>query len=432
MSFLTEIKGPGVPIIKIREHQNIQEVLSLDDRFGFGQENVDKELWLPRIPDGRPVFLFDIDIRGNVGYYIGLDWLVENQIALECKPKISQLDYMAMFYECLADRRALEYLGQIYFVDTDRPPIPSERPPDEITTIIALHFLKVLQDLIKRPLKKNYLRKTENLTARIRGKVEIPLHLDANVVGQRPDRMYCTYQEYTTDCYENRLLHSAFDISLKYLENQKFPLPDCLRSARTTITQSFQEIGYIRSLSDLHKIKDNPLYREYGEALRLARLLYRIKGYRYEDPQQRSFPVLPYTINMSLLFELYVYAKLPRDGVLFQISGNYGQPDFLDIQSSGILDAKYRLAYEENGISPLIEDIRQLSGYARDLKIQKILGLENSQLPISCVIIYPDANPIDSAPVPLTGALDYLADAKPIHGFQDFYKVAIGIPFKSD
>ena len=78
---------------------------------------------------------------------------------------------------------------------------------------------------------------------------------------------------------------------------------------------------------------------------------------------------------MSKLFELYVLGLLKDkygDKILFQAKGSYGNPDYLliDDMQPLIIDAKYRPTYQQDkNLSYIIEDIRQISGYARDVGI---------------------------------------------------------------
>ncbi len=51
-----------------------------------------------------------------------------------------------------------------------------------------------------------------------------------------------------------------------------------------------------------------------------------------------------------------------------------------------VIDAKYKPVYED---SRVIDDIRQISGYARLEKVYQKLGLDGSNELIDCLIIYP-------------------------------------------
>ena len=96
---------------------------------------------------------------------------------------------------------------------------------------------------------------------------------------------------------------------------------------------------------------------------------------------------------MPKLFELYVYKKLQeqfggRGEVLYHFIADYTELDFLlnTSEYKMVIDAKYKPIYED---SRVIDDIRQVSGYARLTEVYKKLGLENSNELIDCLIIYP-------------------------------------------
>ena len=98
---------------------------------------------------------------------------------------------------------------------------------------------------------------------------------------------------------------------------------------------------------------------------------------------------------MSKLFELYVLGLLKdtySGNALYgakEAKLNYGLPDYL-ITKEGekcIADAKYKLLYNKDGKYD-IDNIRQLSGYARDKKVFEKLKINEEQI-IDCIIIYP-------------------------------------------
>ena len=134
---------------------------------------------------------------------------------------------------------------------------------------------------------------------------------------------------------------------------------------------------------------------------------------------------------MSKLFELYTLGLLKNkygDKILFQAKGSYGNPDYLlvDDMQTLIIDAKYRPTYQQDGLlSYIIDDIRQISGYARDVGILDKLGYhtveKQSSKVVSCVVIYTDQNEGDKLPNSLTAG-------KSIEGFTKFYKVPIAVP----
>ena len=81
-----------------------------------------------------------------------------------------------------------------------------------------------------------------------------------------------------------------------------------------------------------------------------------------------------------------------------------------------IIDAKYKPIYED---SRVIDDIRQVSGYARLTEVYKKLGLENSNELIDCLIIYPS----------LDEDTNFNLKDKKIDGYKNIYKLSVSIPF---
>ncbi|MBK6904232.1 MAG: hypothetical protein IPH04_15885 [Saprospirales bacterium] len=115
------------------------------------------------------------------------------------------------------------------------------------------------------------------------------------------------------------------------------------------------------------------------------------------------------------------------NNIKFQTQGTYGQPDFIFVSENEkmIIDTKYKRKYQQEKYQA--EDIRQLSGYARDTKILSNLGYittEEQDKVIDCLIIYPDQTASDQLASDLK--------EKPINGFTRFYKMAIKLPVISD
>ena len=142
----------------------------------------------------------------------------------------------------------------------------------------------------------------------------------------------------------------------------------------------------------------------------------------------------PFWIDMSKLFELYVYSLLREEygkTILYQKQGNYGQPDFLDVDKRLIIDTKYK-EYYKKGWSDLSQsekdniakDLRQLSGYARDKKIlENHLSILNDNEIVDCVIIFPNT---DST----ADFQDRVLKETQITQFTKFWKYGIRLPLR--
>ena len=101
------------------------------------------------------------------------------------------------------------------------------------------------------------------------------------------------------------------------------------------------------------------------------------------------------------------------DNICFQFSGYSGDTDFLKIDEQIIIDSKYKLDYGYDS-----NDIRQLSGYARDTQIIKKLKVVDDR-EIKCLIIYPNKMGFTTLPNFL------IQSSKPIHQFRNFYKISV-------
>jgi len=86
-----------------------------------------------------------------------------------------------------------------------------------------------------------------------------------------------------------------------------------------------------------------------------------------------------------------------------------------------IIDAKYKTKYSGEGYK--IEDIRQLSGYARDKSVLRKLGIPEKEYKTTvpqCLIIHSN----QSSEKPLTRPIE----TKEISQFVNFYKVGLKLP----
>lgn len=132
----------------------------------------------------------------SVSYYIGVDWLKENESYIAVKPKIDKLDYIRMFMHCMELPDMYKYVKDIYHVDFTRAPITLSTEDWELTPFLIIHFLSLLEKITKQGLKKNFIRKEENLNGKIKGKIVFSKQLKHNVFRKRESNIFCKYQDY--------------------------------------------------------------------------------------------------------------------------------------------------------------------------------------------------------------------------------------------
>lgn len=141
--------------------------------------------------------------------------------------------------------------------------------------------------------------------------------------------------------------------------------------------------------------ESNPFYKNYNRAILLGNQILALNDYNISKNSNKAKTLHPpFWIDMSKLFELFVFGKL-RDKyslegeVQYHKKFNKQEPDFILNTNCGIkavVDAKYKPRYS-NG-NPTMEVARQLAGYTRLNSVYKELGIENDDV-ISAYFIYP-------------------------------------------
>ena len=196
----------------------------------------------------------------------------------------------------------------------------------------------------------------------------------------------------------------------------------------------FENVSECVQIREVRQIKGHKLFSEYNEAVRLAKLILQRYDYSISKTSMEEENVLPFTLDMSLLYEHYVYGLLHEaygNRISYQYKGETGYPDFLYCSNGfrAILDTKYIPKYEASSLDNNV--IRQLSGYSRDLPILKKLGYKNideeSPVPnVPCIIIYPKDGDGIKNPFEKRELKDLCKT--PLRKLLKFYKICIPLP----
>jgi len=381
-------------------------------------------------------------------YFIGVDWIhFESKTYLYVEPKLNnthrnvqtQINYLGMLFSALKHSGVAPYTKDLYHIKFDLPEIEITQSQDLLTPLLVVQFLSLIKEIVRKGLKKSYYKVEKNLYGKIKGKVLVGQTIKQNVLKNKPINTLCSYEEFGFNGLENRLLKKALVFVQRYLPSIK----NLKATAYTTdvfnyVNPAFEGVSEDVNLNEIKHIKINVFYKEYSEAIRLAKLILKRFGYNINSTQQKTIKTPPFWIDMSKLFELYVLGLL-KDKFFGQIlygdmaTGNYGLPDFLLAKKDEekIIDAKYKRYYKSdffslsNDLRDIVaSDIRQLSGYARDKKIllNRLKVSENKIL--DCLIIYPDQE-ISTENIK---KLDFENEITPISQFNRFYKLAIKLP----
>ena len=405
-----------------------------------------------------PKLGLSFDSYGNLwtSYFVGIEWLEKDKSYILVQPKIAKLDYIKMFLHILKHPEISQFASSIYHFDFTKPKInPKIQIEIDFNLFLIAHFLELCKKITEQGLKKNYIQIEENLSSKIKGKIIWNQQIKKNIAEKREDRVFCRYQEYSVNCLENRLLKKTLLMVQRYLKHFDKEQTKPLIQQQNQILHAFEEISDDISYSQIKMLKINSLYNEYVEAIDLAKDIMKKFGYSFSNTEKKpeeengkkyDKEVSPFWIDMSKLFELYVYSLLRDeygDKIKYQISdegkrqthGKYGEIDFMKIDDQLLIDTKYKTSYNSEYE---IEDIRQLSGYARDEGVHKIFAgkrrndkteITTAETVFHCLIIYP-IYPNNNEPESFKDIV-LIDEKRRIFGFTKFYKYGIKLPLKT-
>ncbi|ALC96523.1 restriction endonuclease [Capnocytophaga sp. oral taxon 323] len=394
---------------------------------------------------GNPIYPFEIsrtneeEVCLQAGYYVGALWLVKHHKFVYIEPKMNkkqiveglltqeeewaEIDYLKMLLSItVLDPKHTQNLIKIYW---DEPLIAIEQQKDTLTPFLMVQFLLLLKRIVRKGLKKSYYTVEENLNNRIKGKIQLDKHLKQNVFKNKLTAHVCRYQEFGMDSLENRFLKKVlqFIISFKNTHSNYFAGNDeSIRELITYCRPHFELISEELNVENLKKITTNPFFKEYEEAIRIGKQILKRFSYNITETTQQKVAIPPFWIDMPKLFELYVYKKLQeqfgsRGEVYYHFTGDYTELDFLlnTPEYKMVIDAKYKTVYED---SRVIDDIRQVSAYARLERVYKALKIDGDRL-IDCLIIYPSFEQNTDLNI---------ANKKEIHQYRNIYKLSVSVP----
>lgn len=346
--------------------------------------------------DPNPKFFKD----GFYSYFrIGAEWLDKGQTKpLIVLPKIPQIDFIEMFMTCLRSSTPQDNFSAIYDIDLDAKPIQSKVLNSILSPLLVVQFLLIVKQIADRGLRRGYVIREENL-GKVKGRIDFRKNEIRNIWAGHKERVYCRYDEFSVDTAENRYLKRALVVA-----SYMISLMSEHKSYSTLYALCSQCLSAFNEVSDTYEdfpifTRNNKLYREYSDALRFARMIIRKEEMAINSREENTFDVVPvFRIDMALLFEHYVLAKLRkkygRNNVIYQKKGgNAFYPDYLINEPSQkvIADSKYTELYDDGEAKG--DYIKQLCGYARDIKLLKELGIDCSDpdaVPIvPCTLIYP-------------------------------------------
>lgn len=374
------------------------------------------------------------EIHFQTSYFVGIDWIVDNELPIYVQPKqnndkdkVVEVNYMKMLLEALQASENLNHLDDLVHIQFHKPYIDIEQQQDILSPFLIAQFLQLLKRIVRKGLKKSYYTVTENLNARVKGKILVGRNIKENIVKGRNIHTICQYQEFGVNCEENKILKKAYQFSRRVIQQYKTGFDTrSLLQLINYVHPAFEKVTDDMDISKIKTFKSNPLFKEYDQAIQLALLILKRYSYNISQTEQKKISTPPFWIDMSKLFELYVYKKLrdffPNEkAVIYHYTHHSKELDFLVNSSMKgiqmVIDAKYKPRYDTKPIE--LKDYRQVCAYARMKRVYKDLGKsEDCNEIIDCLIIYP-----------LIGkAEEIIWENQKTTSYVRFNKLGIGIP----
>jgi len=366
----------------------------------------------------------------NTSYYVGVDWLIEKEQAIYVQPKLNkeadETNYLQMLFSALKHPEISTCTEDLYHIKWESEEIEIEQHQDLLTPLLIIQFLSIVKQIVRKGLKKSYYKVEQNLYSRVKGKVLVGQTIKQNLLKNKVLNTYCSYDEFGINGLENRLLKKALLFVQRYLPTLKnLNSKEYTTDIFNFIMPAFESVSDEVGLHDVRHTKSNAFYKEYAEAIKLAKLILQRFGYNITNTSKTKIKTPPFWIDMSKLFELYVLGLLKdkfNSKIIYHPTFNSKELDYLLLSPPMVIDAKYKPKYQTTSV---LEDARQLSGYSRLHKVYETLNFSKERI-IDCLIIYPNQ---ESNNEDLSNFIELLKDPTSVMSeYVNFYKIGIKLP----
>lgn len=332
-------------------------------------------------------------------YYVGLDILPKLHLPVYIEPKLNndrlQVDYIKILLDALKASENFDHLDGLIEIKLEKDwiEIKSNLKPI-LTPFLIAQFLALIKDLVRKGLKKSYYTVQENLNSKVKGKIVVGQQIKDNLLKNKLAKTICQYEEFGFDTEVNQFLKYVLSLIPNlladfYQERQFAHLQEILHYCKG----GFYQVNN-RRFKKFKYTENNPFYKNYNQAIKLGNQILALHDYNISSRNEQETTMHPpFWIDMSKLFELYVFKKLkqqfPVEGqIKYHEKHNRQELDFIinTPNLKAVVDAKYKPRYA-NG-NPSMEDARQLSGYTRLNSVYRELEINDDKL-ITTYVIYP-------------------------------------------
>lgn len=304
------------------------------------------------------------------------------------KPKIDTADFIRMI--------AIAYNIKL----PDLRPYTELEETNDLRIILAFIYVKIVEELLEKHLRRNYIIRVDRLQSKIKGKLLVNRYIRENVARGMPQISVCQFYELTPDTLLNRIIKAGLRISRGLIsQSPYFSSFNSLSGEAAKYISLMSNVTDVRiTNADFARIRIHSQNRYYEDALEIAKLLIRCRRFYHE---LGYVPVRGFFVNMHDLFEKFVAGLLKlgigRDKVKhkgtsskfdYYLAGKESkkpiklEPD-ITIELNGeriIIDAKYKELFERDELESKTDEVIGTDDYYGEGEEIKIRSTDIYQL----------------------------------------------------
>lgn len=274
--------------------------------------------------------------------------------------------------------------------------------------LLYLSFVASCFSVCRKGLKKTMAKERGNLTAKIRGKINVAQNLKRNTLRGRNDRFFCEFPIFTTNNIENRALKTVLRECSRALRGHVLNSPEIKKMIRFC----FDALRHVSDLPitsrEIGGLSATGLYSYYKPAVHQASF---ILGKQFGSPKfadlvsDQTFGVtLPYLINMQLVFELYCRKKikdiLPASLIMDQYQDGLDVRDqgqnVADLHINKLLKPDIVLRnYKSDQVVMVLDAKYKQSAVVNRSDTLQMLAYAFNTAPLSCGFLFPKNGQVD-------------------------------------
>lgn len=240
------------------------------------------------------------------------------------------------FFEYLCDDQPEGDRMFTFFFDEEMMEVKDDNNVCDNRLMVAMSFVHLLYMETRRSLMKKIIRKENNFTGKVKGKILFNKQIQKNLVQGHDERIYCGYVQKSEDIFENQILKFALVQAKEYLYTKKISNGRIMREIKACELRliNVSEVDEIDP-EEIDNIQLPAMYINYDQVMKLAYLVI-AQISMTSNLENDSNKIVPYAVNMPLLFECYcrtlIKERLSKDWKMLKFvadkSGTYDESEY--------------------------------------------------------------------------------------------------------